>query len=90
MDFEIVTVAAITIIAFLAGYIWKNISKLDNKWIPIVCGVVGGVVGIIAYLIKIPDFPANDPINAIAVGIVSGFAAVGTHQIYKQLSEDDK
>ena len=35
-----------------------------------------------------PDFPAGDIITAIAVGIVSGLAATGAHQIYKQLSGD--
>ena len=34
----------------------------------------------------IPDFPASDPITAVAVGIVSGLAATGAHQAVKQLS----
>jgi hypothetical protein len=39
----------------------------------------------------IPDFPATDYLTAIAVGIVSGFAATGVHQVYRQLypAEDD-
>ena len=41
-----------------------------------------GVVS--AYVI--PDFPASDPITAVAVGIVSGLAATGAHQAVKQLS----
>jgi ribonucleotide monophosphatase NagD (HAD superfamily) len=32
-----------------------------------------------------PDYPAKDILTAIAVGIVSGLAATGTNQIYKQL-----
>ena len=88
MEFGIASYAAITAIAFLAGYIWKTSDKLDDKWIPVVCGIAGGILGVIAFLIKVPDFPANDLINAGAVGIVSGFAATGIHQIYKQLTKD--
>ena len=33
----------------------------------------------------IPDFPATDIINSIAVGIVSGLAATGVNQIGKEL-----
>ena len=32
-----------------------------------------------------PEFPANDIITAAAVGVVSGFAATGVHQAYKQI-----
>ncbi|MCC6093655.1 MAG: phage holin family protein, partial [Eubacterium sp.] len=31
--------------------------------------------------------PAKDVINALAVGIVSGLAATGVNQIYKQLTK---
>ena len=88
MEFGIASYAAITAIAFLAGYIWKTSDKLDDKWIPGVCGVAGGILGVIAFLIKVPDFPARDYLNAAAVGVVSGFAATGIHQIYKQLTKN--
>lgn len=84
MDFGIASVAVITVIAFLVGMIFKNLTKLDNKWVPVICGVVGGVLGIVGRGI-IPDFPAQDIISAAAVGIVSGLAATGVHQIGKQL-----
>ena len=32
---------------------------------------------------------ANDPLTAIAVGVVSGLAATGSHEIAKQLSVKD-
>lgn len=85
MDLGIASVAAITVIAYLIGFIWKTADPLDDKWIPCVCGVFGCILGIVAYLIKIPDFPAGDVINAAAVGIVSGLAATGINQIGKQL-----
>lgn len=87
MDWGIASVAGITVIAFLVGYVWKTVDALPDKWIPAICGVVGMILGIVAYLIKMPDFPAEDVINAAAVGIVSGFAATGAHQVYKQISK---
>ncbi len=87
MEFGIASVAAITVIAYLIGMASKNISAIDDKWIPVICGVSGAVLGVIALLIGMPDFPANDIINALAIGIVSGFAATGINQITKQLGK---
>lgn len=87
-DLGIAGVVAITVIAYLCGVISKAIPKLDNKWIPIICGVAGAALGIVG-LYCMPEFPVNDPISAIAVGIVSGLGATGVNQIGKQLSKDD-
>lgn len=83
MDFGIAGVAAITVICYLAAMGIKA-TPLDNKWLPVICGIVGGILGIVGKAI-IPDFPAEDYITAVAVGIVSGLAATGVNQIYKQL-----
>ncbi|WP_366776160.1 phage holin family protein [uncultured Gemmiger sp.] len=40
-----------------------------------------------AWLISVPDFPATDPLTAVAVGIVSGLAATGINQAVKQLKQ---
>lgn len=85
MDFGITGVAAITVIAYLVGQAVKA-TALDNKWIPIICGIVGGVLGAVAMRIM-PDFPATDYITAAAVGIVSGLAATGINQIGKQITK---
>ncbi len=85
MDFGIAGVAAITVICFLAGKIIKA-SKLDNKWLPCIVGAVGAALGL-AGLWVIPDFPAQEPLTALAVGIVSGLASTGAHQVAKQLKE---
>ena len=76
-------VAAITVICLLIGQGVKA-SGLDNKWIPIICGVCGCALGILAMFIM-PDFPAGDYITAAAVGIVSGLAATGINQAATQL-----
>lgn len=87
MDFGIAGVAAITVIAYLIGQGVKA-SGLANKWIPIICGAVGLLLGIVAMYIM-PDFPAHDPITAAAVGAVSGFAATGVNQVAKQAKKED-
>lgn len=76
-------VAAITVICLLIGQGVKA-SGLDNKWIPLICGLCGGVLGV-AGMFLMPDFPASDYITAVAVGIVSGFAATGVNQVLKQM-----
>lgn len=81
-------VAAITVICLLIGQGVKA-SGLDNKFIPIICGVFGAVLGIVGMFI-VPDFPATDYITAAAVGIVSGLAATGANQVIKQLGSDSK
>lgn len=44
MDFGIASVAAITVICYLIGLVVKA-SGLDNKYIPAIVGVCGGVLG---------------------------------------------
>lgn len=85
MDFGIAGVAAITVIAYLVG-MGAKASAINDKWIPIIVGSVGAVLGVVGMFIM-PDFPATDYITAVAIGIVSGLAATGAHQIGKQMSE---
>ncbi len=85
MDFGITGIAAITVLCFLAAQGAKA-TAIDNKWLPVICGGLGGVLGVVGMRIM-PDFPANDIITAAAVGVVSGFAATGVHQAYKQIKE---
>ena len=84
MDFGIAGVAAVTVICYLLAQAVKA-TALDNKWLPVICGICGGVLGCVG-MVVMPDFPAGDPITAAAVGIVSGLAATGINQVYKQLS----
>jgi uncharacterized membrane protein HdeD (DUF308 family) len=86
MDFGIANVVAITIIVYIIGLGIKA-TKLDNKWIPVICGVAGIVLGIVALYIGVPDFPATDPMTAAAIGGASGLAATGADQVIKQLNQ---
>ncbi len=85
MEFSTATVVAITVIVYIIGSIVKA-TKLDNKWIPVISGIAGIALGIVAFAIGMPDFPAADYLTAAAVGGASGLAATGINQIGKQLS----
>lgn len=84
MDFGMATVVCITVICYLLGMAVKA-SGIDNKWIPVIVGFGGMVLGIVALYIGVADFPANDPMTAAAVGIASGLASTGADQIFKQI-----
>lgn len=86
-SFGIATVSAITILTYLVGIAVKA-SKLDNKWIPIICAGCGVVLGLVGLFIM-PDFPASDYITAAAVGGASGLAATGINQAVKQLTNKE-
>ena len=86
MDFGIASVAGITVICYLAGMACKASARLRNEVIPVVCGLTGGILGV-AGMYLMPEFPATDVINAAAIGIVSGLAATGAHQVIKQASK---
>lgn len=83
MTFDVIQFAAITVICYAVGLLLKA-SALEDKWIPCIMGLLGGALGAVAMYV-VPEFPAADIFNAIAIGIVSGLAATGADQIYKQL-----
>lgn len=76
-------VAVITVICYLIGQAVKA-TAIENKWIPIIVGASGGVLGVVGMMVM-TDFPATDYLTAIAVGIVSGLASTGVDQIGKQM-----
>lgn len=84
MDFtQVGTCIAIIVICYLIGIGAKLIHGIKDNYIPVIVGVFGGILGVVG-LYVIPDFPANDILNAISVGIVSGLASTGVNQIYKK------
>ena len=87
MDFGIANVVANTVIVYIIG-MGIRATELDNKWIPVICGVAGVLLGIAALYLGVPDFPASDPMTAAAVGGASGLAATGLDQVAKQLSKE--
>lgn len=82
------TVVAIVVICYLIGMAVK-VSPVNDKYIPVIVGVCGGILGVVGMYVM-PDFPAQDILNAIAVGITSGLASTGADQIYKQVIANAK
>ena len=86
---EFVAFPAIVVICYLVGFGMKTVGNdSTDKLIPLVCGIVGAVLGIVMY-VTIPNFiPADNWAVAIAIGIVSGLSATGANQVYKQIKEN--
>ena len=77
-------VPVIVAICLCAGYVVKRwIDDVDNRWIPTICAVLG-----LALSVWI-NWGAVTP-EAIASGLLSGLAAVGLHQAFKQTIEGGK
>ena len=92
MDFifnlGIKAVPVITVIVFLVCELVKA-APLNEKWIPVIAGFCGGILGIVATFVM-EDFAGKDPLTAVAIGIISGLAATGAHQVYKQLTKGNE
>ena len=87
MDFSNVgTVVAIVVIAYLVGLLAKQLPKVKDELIPVIVGVAGGILGVVGMYVM-PEFPANNILDAIAVGIVSGLASTGANQVVKQIKK---
>ena len=78
-------VTGITTLCYLLGLALR-LSPAENRWIPLCCGLCGALLGL-AGLRWMPEFPAGNWIDALAVGAASGLAATGLDQLGKQLSE---
>lgn len=70
MIMPIITAACLCI-----GYVMKKWLPTDDKWIPTVLLALGAISGIILFGV---DY------EGIVKGMVSGLAAVGLHQVFKQ------
>lgn len=77
------TVVSIVAICYVVGLGCKASSRIQDKWIPIIMAVSGGILGVVG-LYTMPGFPAENLLNAVAVGMANGLAATGVNQLYKQ------
>lgn len=80
----IASVAAITVICYLLGMGCKATAAIKDEMIPSIMGLAGAALGVVAYFTHMPEFDGFHILTAIAVGIVSGLAATGINQIFKQ------
>lgn len=64
-------------ICLIVGYLFKNFTGADNRFIPVVVTVLG--VALAVWM----NWPAVTP-EVILGGAVSGLASTGMHQLFKQ------
>lgn len=88
---DILGITAIPVITVICYLIAESIkaTPLDQKWLPVICGFLGGVLGVVAMYVAPTIIPATDILSAIAIGIVSGFAATGIHQAFHQFQKEE-
>ncbi len=91
---EIISIPVITIICYLLGEFFKLIilrKKKRYKYIPIIVGGIGGVLGLMIYFIS-PELLLNitNPFVAIAIGIISGLASTGGNELVKQILKKEE
>ena len=87
-ELGIIGYGAITAIAFFVGFVIKQ-TALPDKWIPVFTLATGAGLGLMCFYGGVEDYAVN-VVEGIARGIVSGAAATGIHQIYKQLGAGEK
>ena len=85
---ELIGIPAIVVISYMITETFKMF--INKKYLPIVAGISGGVLGVISFVLQIDIMPVNDIISALAIGIISGLAATGSNQIIKQIRSEEK
>lgn len=68
-------IPAVVVMSLCIGYILRNWMPTDNKWIPTILFFVGAISGVVVSGLNF---------TAIVSGAVSGLAAVGLNQAFKQ------
>lgn len=68
-------IPAVVVMSLCIGYILRNWMPTDNKWIPTILFFVGAISGVVV---------SGFNYTAIVSGAVSGLAAVGLNQAFKQ------
>ncbi len=82
---EFIAIPAITVLCYLAAELYKAlVPEAFYKHIPVLCGLVGALLGLVGYFF-VPGLPVAENIfAAMAVGAISGWAATGANQSVKQ------
>lgn len=85
----IAATSSITVIVYTIIEILKYFTKNNEKFkavIPIIAGVLGAAIATTVYFLSPTLMGFQSLFDAIIIGLVSGLAATGTNQIFKQLT----
>lgn len=87
---EILSVPVIAMMVFglieLIKLPLKSVPNFTN-FIPLVSGLLGGILGLTAYFVAPAIIPSSNVFHAILVGGLSGLSATGSHQLVKQIKK---
>lgn len=91
LEFSIATVSVfVGLLNQIVKFISSTYFHFDiKKYIPIFSLTFGVILGIIGYYTPSVEM-GNNLVEAIFIGLASGAAATGIHQIGKQLTSNDK
>ena len=89
--YSIATLPVIVAIVYGIIEFFKNFVFADNEtfkqFIPVISAILGGALGLVAFLICPEIVPVATWYAAILVGCASGLSAVGVNQIEKQIKK---
>lgn len=87
---EIVSIPAVVTIVYAIIEVYKAVfnSEKAKRVIPIVAGVLGTALGVVAFFACPAIVPTDNVFLAAVMGLFSGLGAVGVNQIYKQATKD--
>ena len=87
---EIVSIPVVATVVYAIIEVYKAVFKSEKakRVIPIVAGVLGAILGIVAFFACPAIVPTDNAFLAAVMGLFSGLGAVGVNQIYKQASKN--
>ena len=84
---NIIAIPAITVLCYVGAELLKAFVLSEDRYknIPVLCALLGVILGVVSHLWLPGYIPAENVIAASAVGAVSGWAATGVNQVIKQM-----
>ena len=85
------TVPIITCVVFFVLEFIKLLTKSNDtfkKFIPVVSGFLGIGFAVMLYYVAPSSLAVENVVHAVMIGLASGLAATGTHQIFKQIVKE--
>lgn len=84
---EVVSVPVIVALVYGLIELYKVFFKSEKakNIIPIVAGVLGALLGVVAFFVVPTIVPADNVLLSAFLGLCSGLTATGSNQIVKQL-----
>ena len=84
---EMIVIPTITVICYLITEVFKLLVK--KKYLPVISGLTGAILGVVAYFITPTLIENTNILTSISIGIVSGLAATGSNQVFKQIQKGE-